>query len=69
MKEIVHYRLILDVSVELHGNSAMDIQQRMEDIPKYAMGEGMITGDSPSTVDEYSSRVVKLKRKPRNKRR
>jgi hypothetical protein len=55
-----HYRLTLDVDINPAGETEEDIKFRLKQVIAYAMNNGTITGDSPSTVVHYQFTVEKI---------
>lgn len=50
-------RLTLDVTYELNGTPIHALCDRLQDLLQRAIGDGMLTGDTEATVDEYATDV------------
>ena len=56
--ESASVRLTLDVSYTLNGESLDDMVERLRRMCERAIGEGMLTGDTPAEVESYSIEVT-----------
>lgn len=52
-----HFRLVLDVSYQLHGENAVEMQKLLRRMVERAIGEGLLTGESDAEVDNHAVRV------------
>lgn len=50
----VKVRLVLDVTYDLNGVDAEAMRGRLQQMVERAIGDGMLTGSTDTTVDEYS---------------
>lgn len=53
-------RLTLDVAYDLGGESADEMRNRLYQMVKRAIGEGLLTGYTEATVEEYSVEVKEI---------
>lgn len=56
----VRIRLVLDVAYNLNGEAADAMIQRLQDMCMYAIGNGMLTGESEAEVENYSINAKRL---------
>jgi hypothetical protein len=62
--ESTRVRLTLDVDYDLHGLSIEEMQRRLCQMVERAIGQGMLTGQSGATVDQYSMETEVLLLEP-----
>lgn len=53
----VKFRMVLELTVDLDGTSVEEIKDYLEQIPRNAALNGDMTGETPATVDEWTSSV------------
>lgn len=56
-----HFKLTIDLDIDLDyddtGVIERHVKELLEEIPKRAAGEGWFTGESPASVDTYTSKL------------
>lgn len=56
-----HFKLTIDLDIDLdtdpNGVIERHVTELLNDLPKRATGEGWFTGESPATVDTWSSKL------------
>lgn len=58
MSDIVTATLVLQVTVRLAGETPKTLEDHLETVVSHAVGEGLITGETPMEVEEYTSSVL-----------
>ena len=56
-------RLTLDVEIDPQGQTADDCKQYLHRMLNHGIANGLLTGDSPATVEHYKFKVVTIKPK------
>ncbi len=59
--ETARFRLVLDVTYDLNGETAEAMQRNLHRLVTHAFGEGLLTGSSDAEVDSYT---VNVKQQP-----
>jgi len=54
------FRLTLFVTIDPQGESDKDIERRLAQVVRDAVNNGTLTGDSPSTVENWSCEIKKF---------
>ena len=60
MSKQVKLRLTLDITYDLNGVEEGCMREHMKDIARVAAGNGLMTGETPATVDEWTAKVEKI---------
>lgn len=58
--ELARIRLTLDVTYDLNGENAVEMQKNLRRMAERAIGEGLLTGESDAEVDQYSMEVTEF---------
>lgn len=53
-------RLIMDVEYEPDGVSEQELREMLDSVPRRATSEGMLTQDTPATVESWTSRIERI---------
>ena len=56
----VKLRLTLDITYDLNGVDDGVMRENMKDIANRAAGDGLMTGETAATVDEWTAKVEKI---------
>ena len=60
------FQLVLNLQATLRGEDPRTIIRKLDQlVTHHAMGNGLVTGDGPATIDSYSfkTRIIKKKKK------
>lgn len=60
----VRLRLTFDIEYAPNGESIEDLTERLRRTAERAINEGLLTGDSPATVEQYAMDVVETQEPP-----
>lgn len=55
--EQVKFRVVIELTIDLDGASVEEVKDYLEQIPKNAALNGDMTGETPATVDVWTSSV------------
>lgn len=53
-------RLTLDVEYKLNGDSLDNLTEQLKGIVRYAVEQGMISGEGPAEIKDYNYKVEQL---------
>lgn len=53
-------RLTLDVEYDLDGESPEELKANLGSLVQIGMGDGLLTGAGPATIDDYSHKVEEV---------
>jgi len=60
MADKLKLRLTVDVEYELDGENPQELKANLEGLVKIGMGDALLTGDGPATIEDYSYKVEEV---------
>lgn len=56
----LHLRLIVDVTYNTNRVNPDELGQKLQDMVRFAMGDGLVTGESAAEVESWKTKVQKV---------
>lgn len=64
-----HFKVTLNVEIDPQGESTPDLIMQMQRVVSNAVNNGLLTGNTAATVEQYSSSVKEIRKRKKSIRR